>query len=66
MLGVLIAIAVLLGAVVGLIMSVLLQPRHWHPVVRRLRRRLLGNSWVPVLLQPYEPPAPPSSTSADR
>lgn len=46
-----------LGISIGLVVSLLLQPRRWRPGVRRLRRRLLGSSWKPVLLQRYVPRA---------
>ena len=58
----LLGLTLVLGAFIGLALSVLLQPRSWHPVIRRLRRRLLGSSWEPVLLSPYEPPKPAPQT----
>ena len=52
-------LAVLLGASLGTSLMYLIGARRWTPGLRRLRRRVLGKSWRPVLMSPYvaTPPA---------
>lgn len=52
----LVLLTVLLGMLLGAVLLRLLSPYRWNPGLRRLRRRLLGRSWKPVLMKPYTPP----------
>ena len=53
-------LAVLLGASLGTSLMYLIGARRWTPGLRRLRRRLLGKAWRPVLMSSYVAPPPAS------
>jgi hypothetical protein len=59
--GVLALAALVLGASLAWTILSVARPRRWRSGLRRMRRRLLGPSWRPVLMRPYTPPAPPSA-----
>ncbi|WP_028008574.1 hypothetical protein [Solimonas flava] len=51
------AALLLSGVLLGVFFAAWRQaPPRWRPRLRRLRRRLLGRAWRPVLLEPWTPP----------
>lgn len=52
-----VAALLLCGVLLGAFLAAWRQaPPRWWPRLRRLRRRLLGSAWHPVLLEPWTPP----------
>lgn len=55
-------LTVLLTAASVLVLLALLLSRGWHRRLRRLRRRLLGQAWKPVYIEPCVLPEAPRAS----